>query len=344
MILRIEKLLGTKEMNKDNCCSFRIILLTFALVFTLLTFAQKTAEKQLKEGLRVSNEDRRFLQKPKKYFYYLNDKNGNTTFSLNQGMNGDITMISASEFDSLNRETKAYWVHSNLGFYLSESVYEANRVLHFSYESEKEEEFNHERKALEGIKTQQAFINLPVFQVLSKAKRQLTSIEVLDSNGNVLQDIRFNKDGDTSSVVLRQYNKLNQEILFQYITPGSTTWTWDIFSEYDENGNHIKDFRVKTSDGIADTSEIRNYYYNDSNLLVLQNYYNGTRFQNKTEYFYNAKGYKIKEVFYEYDEIKFDVETVYTYFKTGYLKNEVSIDYRARKPEREVIKSRIKYW
>jgi hypothetical protein len=331
-------------MTNFTSCSPRINILALALLFTLFSSAQKTEKKQLKEGVRVSNEDRRFLQKPKKYFYYQNDKNGNTTFSLNQGMNGDITMISASEFDSLNRETKAYWVHSNLGYYLSEKVYETNRVLHYHYESEKEEEFSHDRKALEGINTQQTFINLPVFQVLSKAKRQLTSIEILDSNGNVLQDIRLNKEGDTSSVVLRQYNALNQEILFQYITPGSTTWTWDIFSEYDENGNHIKDFRVKTSDGIADTSEIRNYYYNDSNLLVLQNYYNGTRFQNKTEYFYNAQGYKIKEVFYEYDEIKLDVETIYSYFKTGYLKKEVSIDYRARKPEREVIKSRIKYW
>ena len=327
-------------MNKFNNFLFSILL----LIGCQISFAQETKKPLIKSGIRVSNENRAFFQKPSKYFYYQKDKEGNNVFSVNQGMNGDITMISATEYDSLNRETKSYWVHSNLGYYLSEMEYETNRVLHYSYNSDNKEEFSYDRKSLKNITTQEEFINLPVFENLRNAKRQLTSIEVLDSNGNLVKDIRLKKEGDTSSWTVNQYNDLKQRVLFKYVTPGSSNWNWDIHFEYDENGNNIKDYRVTGKGEHVDTTEIRNRIYNENNDLVLENYYNGARFQNKTEYFYSADNKLIKEIFYEGDEFKIDVETFYYFNKYGYLKKEVSKDYRTRKKfEKEVIKSRYKY-
>ena len=55
--------------------------------------------------------------------YSQYDRKGNLIFDRNNGLSGPITMINAYEYDSLNRWTKWYSVHSNLGFSVSETLY-----------------------------------------------------------------------------------------------------------------------------------------------------------------------------------------------------------------------------
>ena len=254
-------------------------------------------------------------------------------------MNGPITMISASEYDSLNRLTKSYWVHSNLGFYLNENIYEEKCTKGYKYEIKNDTTFSYDRQTLDKIHTRKEFIEMDVFFYLQNGQRRLSNIDYFDSLNNKIKEIFLSENGDTTAINTYEFNDNNQEIWFHKGTLGSETWTWDIYYTYDENSNRIKSTRVSSSNGIKDTTEVRNYIYNDNNLKTSENYYYRNTFSNKSEFLYNKKEQIVTVLFYERAEDILDVKTIYKYYKNGDVKKKIIFDYRKEKNnQKEVFK------
>lgn len=278
-------------------------------------------------------------------FYYENDKNGNMIFSKNDGANGPITMLSVSEFDSLNREIRVFFAHSNIGFSLSETVYEANQIKEYSYSSDSETMKSFDRELLSKINSSSQFLELDAVKDLLKGDKHLTKISILDSAKKVSEEYYISKEGDTTSINFHRYDSKNNEVFFHYGTINSERWTWDIYKIYDHNANLIKSYRVSSEKGINDTTEVYNYIYDSENRIISRNYYYKREFRNKTNFIYNPQGRVAEERFYEGDEAEIDVEVFYYYDKKGNLVKKIANDFRKPEKERKEIKTfKLTYW
>lgn len=308
---------------------------TIYLLGILFLFGCKTTEKSIiKSGIQIDNENSLF---------YSNNKNGNLIFNKNDGMNGPVTMISALEYDNLNRETKSYWVHSNLGFYLSEKEYGENQIRNYSYKSKLDKKDSYDRETLKKVKSRKDFIRLKGFTNLQEGNKYLSMIENLDSANNVIEEIFLTETGDTSSYNFHKYDSENNEISFHKRDPNSKVWNWDIYNIYDENSNLIQSFRV-SFENIKDTTEVYDYVYK-RDLLESKTYHHRGRFQNKTVYKYNSKDEVIEELFYENDKNEIKVKTTYKYDKKGNKIEESAIDYREEKDkQKSKTKFTFEYW
>ena len=182
----------------------KTILFIFVLIFCQPIFGQDApSNKSFK--IKSSNEN---------YFYSEDDAHGNMIFSKNVGMNGPITMISASEYDSLNRLTKTYFVHSNFGFTLTENVYDANAVKEYDYYIKNDTAFSYDREILNAINTRTEFVEMDVFVALKNGEKQLTNIEYFDSANNKIKEVYLSEEGDTTAINTYEFNDKNQEIWF----------------------------------------------------------------------------------------------------------------------------------
>ena len=317
----------------------KFLILTSYLLFQFGVFAQ--VEHKIKPNVRTG----KIYTNKKLTYYYENDKNGNCIFSKNDGMNGPITMVFVVEYDSLNREVKSYTAHSNVGFSIYETEYVNDKIIHYDYSTNSEKLKDFDRGMLNKINSQKEFLDIPAIKKLTNGFKIKTSIEVLDSMKNVEIEYYLSELGDTTSINYHKYNKNNDEIFFHYGTLGSDEWTWDIYSIYDKKNNLIKNFRISTEDGVKDTTEVRNYFYNDFNKLISKNYFNKNVFRNKTEYYYDKKMNLYKELFYEDEENKIDVITKYKFDKKGVAIKKITKDFRNSKHERkEVITYKLTYW
>lgn len=314
------------------------LLIIILITSNFCLFAQdKKLEKIVKTGKVYTNH--------KLSYYYENDKRGNKIFTKNDGMNGPITMLFVSEYDSLNRETRTYFAHSNIGFSISERVYDKNKILHYEYLTDSINENSYQRDTLNKINSQKEFLELKPIQQLLKGEKKLKEIEVLDSHKNVIVEIYFSDKGDTSSMNTRDFNSMNKEILFRYGIKNKEPWIWDIYSIYDSNSNLTKSIRLSSKNGVKDTTEVYTYQYNSSNKLTTKSYHYKKEFKNRTEYIYNKNDKVIEERFYEGEEFKLDVLTKYKYKKNGMLLRKTKRDFRGNgKVKKEVFTYKLSYW
>lgn len=311
----------------------KLFFILFLIIYSHLAIGQEKPKKIVRSGITTGKG---------KSLYFENDKNGNPLFVLNENMNGPITMIFASKYDSANRETISYSVHSNLGYSLMEKVYGDGLITQYEYISNIEVAFPFDQKVLRQIKNRADFIQLKVFQQLKTGNRKLISIQFLEATNRVSKEIYLSDKGDTSSVNYYTYNLKNQETLFHHEVIGDKSWTWDIYYLYDERGNRVKSFRVSPD---KDTSEVYNYIYDEQNNLTTENYFNHGVFQNKTDYLLNKKNQVKRELFYEGSESELDVKTNISYDKKGNVIKKVQRDYRnPKKEQKEVFKTKLKYW
>jgi hypothetical protein len=308
------------------------IIIIIASPFCLL--AQKIkSEKIVKVGKIFMNQ--------KLSYYYENDKKGNCIFTKNDGMNGPITMLFESEYDTLNRETRTYSAHSNIGFSVSETVYQTNRILHYGHFTDSGNVNSYERSSLNKVQSKKQFLRLEAIQQLLRAEKRLVEIEVLDSSKNVIAEIYFSEKGDTSTVNTRHYNSSNKQILFNFGVRNNEPWIWDIFFRYDNKSNLIKSIRLTPTNGVKDTTEITSYCYNGFNLLTSETYYYKKEFRNKTQYIYNKNHKILVERYYEGDKSKLSVVTLYKY-KNGILSEKIQRDFRNSK--KDLFTYQYTYW
>lgn len=313
------------------------------LIITLIlsNFGLFAQDKNIEKTVRIG----KILTNNKLSYYFENDKNGNEIFNKNDGMNGPITMIFVSEYDSMNRELRTYFAHSNIGYSVSEKVYMNNKIYHFEYISDSINETSYQRSTLNKINTQKEFLELKSIQQLLNGEKKLKEIEELDSNKNIIAEIYYSDEGDTSSINTREYNSKNKEILFRYGIYDKESWNWDIYSIYDSNSNLTKSIRLSSNNGVNDTTEIYSYQYISSNKLASNNYYYNKDFRNRTEYVYNKTDMLIEERFYEGEEFKIDVLTKYKYKKNGMLIKKTQKDFRSNgKVKKEIFTYIYIYW
>lgn len=319
------------------------LIVLYYLIINLNCSFQIASSQTLENNLIVKNG--KITRSDKSNYYFENNKKGNCVFAKNDGMNGPITMIYFHEYDSLDRILKSFFVHSNIGYCLTENVYKDNKIFHFSFNADSFKESEYSRELLKKINSVQEFQDLNAFVELYKSKKTLTSIDSVDKFNNVVSELSFDENGDTSGYNTYQFNKNNKEIWFHLGTKGSKDWTWDIYSEYDQNLNLLKSYRVSWVNGVQDTTELRNYKYDSRNNLLEENYFNKNVFQNKTSYRYNNNNQLIEEFFYEEDSTKIDVVSSYRYNKLNQLIRKESIDYRGdKKSNKETSIYTYKYW
>lgn len=279
--------------------------------------------------------------------YFENDRHGNTIFSLNEGMNGPLTMIFAGEYDSLNREIKSYNVHSNLGFDLSEKIYESRCIKSYNYKTQPTTTYLFDIENLKKIKTRGEFIQMEAFRELEAMGKYLRRIELLDSANNIVKIIHLSEGGDTIGIDYHRYNSNNQETFFHNGTIGDESWIWDIYTIYNSDNKKIKSFRISSLSGIKDTTDVYNYIYDDSNRLISVNYYLKNAFQSKTDYHYDSGDLVVRELFYNGSETELDFEIIYTYDEKGNTKEKIEIDYQKPKNEQKAIYKydhKYEYW
>lgn len=293
----------------------KIIILLYGMI--LLIGCNTNKSTVIKSGLHVLNQNSLFFE---------NNRKGQLIFKKNDGMNGPVTMISALEYDSLNREVKSYWIHSNLGFYFNEIEYGERQIINYRYNPKSAINFPYDRETLQNINSRKEFINMEGFTNLQNGNKYLSMVENLDSVGNIIEQILLTEDGDTSSFNLYKFDAKNRETSFHMRDPNSKFWNWDIYKVYDENANLIQSFRVSKG-SLRDTTERYNYYYK-GDLLISEDYYHRDRFQSKTSFKYNSEEQKIEELFYEKDEEKIKVIITFKYDKIGNLIEEYTTDFR----------------
>lgn len=316
----------------------KALILFFLIISVHHLMGQTPSEssRKIKTIITVSN-------KKDKSIFYQKDSKGNQIFVKNDGMNGPITMISASIYDSLNRETKSYFVHSNLGFYIKEISYSKDQIKYYSHENDSITSEFYSRKLLNKIKTKSEFLKSEGIQLLLKENKYLSMIKKLDLSNNVVEEIHLSKEGDTSSIFFYQYDNKNNQTYFRYFTPKSKIWNWEIFSVYDDSSNMIKSFRIVND--TKDTSEVYNYIYNSKNQLVSEDYYSYNKFGNRTDYYYNQKKQVTEKLFYEREENDLDHKTKFKYNKSGNVIEEIRVEYRNKKKTSiEKLKTKYTFW
>jgi hypothetical protein len=289
------------------------------------------------------------------------DKNGNCYFTKNDGLNGPVIMILGWDFDELNRDIRSIFAHSNVGFSVSEKKYESNLIKTFGYTIDTINEYkivNDDSSAavnlnefkfnpydiIEKINSKEELENIEDIIKLFKGKKYLQNITYLDSNQNVVKEISFENNGDTSGITAHRYNKWNKEDYFYNEWKGTMLASWEYFGEFDKTGNIIKWFRVEDNNGIKDTGEINYYKYSKTDKLIEESCYNKKEFNYKTVFEYNDQGQLIKEFYYESPN-KIAVIHNYTYDKNGNEIEEVTFDLRKSKNKPDYkYKTKYEYW
>lgn len=314
----------------------------YLFIFLSLLTCQHAVAQASKKSTFIVKSGKIWSSKGARY-YFDNDARGNEIFSRNYGMNGPVVMLSASEYDSLDRMVRSYWAHSNVGFSLHETVYEGNEVRSYRFMLSPDTAYTLDNQTAESIRSQQDFLSLEAVRALNAGEKRLSHIEVLDSAGRVTTEYYLNDKGDTTSINTYRYDDRGKEVLFHYGTIGSEDWTWDIHSVYDDSANLARSFRTVVKDGLADTTEVYNHVYNARNQKISDNYFYNGKFMNKTDFYYNKQGRLVKELFYENEESTVDVITTYKY-KKGRYHQKTERDFRNPKAQqKEVFRVKMKY-
>jgi hypothetical protein len=307
----------------------------FLLLITLQLFAQN-----VKPVVRLSQT---FTNK-KLTGITKNDRNGNAIFSKNDGMNGPITMIFASDYDNLNRETRSYSAHSNVGYSVLEKAYDGNKVLWYEFPADTTQTYSFDRDVLNEFDSKEAFIASDPIQILLQQQKRLFGIDILNDQKNIVTSYYVSEKGDTTSIRTYRYDDKNNEVFFHLEDYGSDLWNWDIYSIYDKNSNLIKSYRVEPKSN-NDTTEVREYQYNDKNLRISEAYFNRGQLYNRTEYTYDKAGRLTTELFYEEDFKNPRSLLTYKYDKSGELLQTHLMHYtQPRKSRKTVTTFKDIYW
>ena len=272
------------------------------------------------------------------------DKRGNLIFSKNDGMNGPLSMICYSEYDSLNREVRTASVHSNFGYSYQENVYRDQQIFHYISVDDNPAADTFTRECLARIRSPEDFQALSAISRLKARKKQLTLIKELDEASNVLTEIYLSEKGDSTSINRFRYNDRNKNIYFHMGSLKDETWQYDIHYLYDDRSNQIRSFRV-SGNALKDTTEVYNYKYNERNQLLSDNYYYKGQFRNRTDYYYNAQHQLVKELFYQDTESTIDAVTTNRYDSEGRLsRKEIINNLNPKQDRREVYKYFYTLW
>jgi hypothetical protein len=319
------------------------------LLFTSILFAGSlTAQMRIRDttGLHtVKTYDGKKLRHITEY-----DRNGNCIFSRSDGMSGPVIMLESTTYDSLNREIFSISAHSNLGFYVSETVYEPLLTKVYVYEidsiySESGFYFGESSHAIIAkIDTKKELDNCKNVRKILKGEKHLQQITWYNGKNEMLGEVYFDQKNDTSTLELYEYDSSGETLHFHNEWRGGMKAEWDCYYFYDTNGNQLQMIRVEDKDGIKDTSEISQRKYSATNKLLERTELRHGRFEYREVYEYNEKDQLIRQRDYNKEETNLVRTTTYEYDKNGKLVRKMSDD--APYPTHPAFHYRVKrkYW
>ncbi len=222
------------------------------------------------------------------------DPQGNALLNVNDGLNGPVTMAFASEFDSLGRQTRMVFAHSNVGCSVYDYAYANNEKRTFTYKDadpplEEGPRGDESRKILAELRSVEQLNALPELQNALKGERYLSRIEHLDPAGRTLKEICLNMEGDTTCAHTHAYNADGKETYFRY-GGGSDGWAWEYFATFDSNGHKVRWARVEGRGGERDTTELDTYRYDGAGNQVEHLRYLQGELRYTEHYTYDTRG------------------------------------------------------
>lgn len=292
----------------------------------------------------------------------------NLTFSHNKQYVSEnwsgkyLTVVIGNIFNEMGQIEKSYLLHSNVG--LSIRYYEYDSVGNNTKSFTRDNDF--ERKDslintnpyryISEITTINELISHPkIEEIEKKAQKHLNWERTYDSIGNILTELSFKENGDTSAYQRYEYDKYNNNIYFY--NEWSKEDNWEYYYEYDreysffeeENepekkpSNLLQSVRIDfdSRENRKKVSKITFYKYDNKDRLIEEIEYDRGEFNHKYIYEYNDKNQVTKRFFYIYDLDKIASIESYSYNKEGNVIKEIDEDFRSDK--KEEIKYRYEY-
>lgn len=350
----------------------QLIMILIFLIFRTVAFGQLSFLKndpsiegkllpEKVKTIRVYEDD--LLLNIKEY-----DTLKNLTFSYNkqyvsENWNGKhLTVVIGSIFNELGEIEKSYLLHSNAG--LSIKYYEYDSVGNNTKLFTRDNDYEHQDslintnpyRYISEITTINELISHPKIEEIEReSQKHLNWERTYDSIGNILTELSFKENGDTSGYQRYEYDEYNNKIYFY--NEWSKEDNWEYYYEYDrkhsffeeENEPEIKPSKLLQSvrvdfdsrENRKKVSNITFYKYDNKDRLIEEIEYDRGEFKNKYKYEYNDKNQVTKRVFYIYDIDKIASIKTYSYNKEGNMIKEINEDFRSNK--KEEIKYRYEY-
>ena len=262
-----------------------------------------------------------------------------------------LTMISGWVYNSSGRVLKTYHLHSNIGVSIWYNEYDdrgniikvQEKVSYF----EKGANITDSNSSY-FIRTISNFDELfhhpKIKEVENKKEKTLIWERQYDSLGNMVSEISFKSNGDTSGIKRHEYDNFSNRVYSYY--KWSEKMHWEYFFEHkinqkvapkdnksDPNKPHsklVQSVRVDY-DWRQDRkrmTDIIYYKYDNHDRLIEKLEHNKGVFESKYIYSYNKLGQVTKRVSYVYDPDKVAVIQSYIYNKEGDVVKETDQDFR----------------
>lgn len=318
------------------------ILLTITLCqICAISYSQKSDIPKLKE-VRIVIDN--VLSRIEKY-----DEEGRKIFwkDWERLGNGDLydplVMLGSREYNG-SGETK-FWIsaHGNVGFsiYFPEKVNDSitnEYVIDDGYEIREKIKYKWPYNIIDCIELPESLIKLDdVQKMFATGTKRLVWNRTYNEKGNLLHEVSYDKNGDTSKVEIYTYDENGKKKSMRFSFHLKERFRTYV---YDEKGNLKKENRYNLRlENQAPTEEIF-YYYDDSNNLIEQIKFDQGAFKSKTQNVFNIAGQILKTITWESNDNKWQFwikerlaeERMYTY-ENDLKTKEIVIYYNAEKYE-----------
>lgn len=346
----------------------KLFLLTAFILIAKVSFGQLTflpndiskAKDDLPENIKkITQYQGDYLLNVREY-----DKNFNQIFShykqyVSEHWNDKyLTMIKANVYDEKGLVVRSYHLHSNAGHSIYYHEYDSlgNNTKIFKKDNayEKDDELINKNPYayIAEIKTFQNLINHPkIKEIEATSERQLILEMLYDTSGNLVEQLFFDAQGDTSMVQKYQYDENHNTIYHYSETKGQTGIWWEYYYEYEKEEDSLAEKKDRLLQSVRvdfdrrenrpRVSAITIYRYDDKDRLKAEIDYSDGKFESKYVYEHNNNEQVIKRLAYLYDEDNLVSQEIYEYNPEGDVVKHIDEDYRT--DERKVKEYRYTY-
>jgi hypothetical protein len=353
----------------------KLTTILILMIYGIVTFGQLTflpndiskTKKLLPDNIRTIRQYKGdLLLNVREY-----DTLKNLTFShykqyVHENWNGKyLTMITGNLYNDLGILIKSYHLHSNAGLSIWYYEYDflGNNTKLFMRDNDYEDHDSlintNPYRYIEEITNINELNNHPKIKEIEKVVQKYLHWErTYDSIGNMLTELSFNENGDTSGYQRYEYDENNNNIYFY--NEWSKENHWEYFYEYEKEYSFFEEneetdpkpkkilqsVRVdfECGENRKRVSDITFYRYNNRDKLIEEAKYEKGEFQDKYVYEYNDLGQVTKRTAFVYDLNKIASIKTYSYNEEGDVIKEKDEDFRSGEKEKNEYRYEYEYY